>query len=232
MLIYSSVPVVLSQSKKTLAEEAGLPLKPKKPLTPYFRFLKEVRPQVVAKNPKALMPELMRLVGKQWETVDESVKQKYQEEWLMEKEIYEKENSKYQSKLTPSQMEDLKAARQERVDSRERRLHKKKNRELNKPKKAATAFFRYMKDEKARNPPPQTERHTEFVRKVSEKWNKLSDKEKKPYVDAFEKDNTAYKKELEKWEAQMIKEGHYDVVRKPLFVESAGKKSPSRKQEE
>ncbi|PSN54930.1 hypothetical protein C0J52_01675, partial [Blattella germanica] len=37
--------------KQTIEEKLGLPRKPKRPLTPYFRFMAEVRPTILKKNP-------------------------------------------------------------------------------------------------------------------------------------------------------------------------------------
>jgi len=39
--------------KKSVEEKLGLPLKPKKPLTPYFRFMAQIRPVLIQKNPQA-----------------------------------------------------------------------------------------------------------------------------------------------------------------------------------
>lgn len=103
----------------------GLPEKPKKPLTPYFRFLKQVRSQVVEKNPKATIPEVIRMVAKQWETVDEATKSKFEEEFKKEKITYIEKRAQYDSKLTDDQKTDIKHMKQELTESREKRAFKK-----------------------------------------------------------------------------------------------------------
>jgi hypothetical protein len=37
--------------KQSLEEKIGLPEKPKRPMTPYFRFMAEVRPALMKNNP-------------------------------------------------------------------------------------------------------------------------------------------------------------------------------------
>nr|CAD7198384.1 unnamed protein product [Timema douglasi] len=39
--------------KQTLEEKLGIPVKPKKPLTPFFRFMGQIRPTVVQQHPGA-----------------------------------------------------------------------------------------------------------------------------------------------------------------------------------
>lgn len=46
---------------KSQEEKFGLPPRPRKPLTPYFRFLADVRPKVVKENPKLSVLEVVKV---------------------------------------------------------------------------------------------------------------------------------------------------------------------------
>ena len=80
----------------------------------------------------------------------------------------------------------------------------KKKQAPGKPKKSPTSFIEYsrvnrskileeMKDSDDKN------KNTAVTKKLAEKWNSMTAKQKKPYVDAAEKANKVYKKELEIW---------------------------------
>lgn len=58
-----------------------MPARPKKPLTPYFRFMRDIRPTIVASDPKLSANDLVKTMAIKWETVDEKQKKKYQEEY-------------------------------------------------------------------------------------------------------------------------------------------------------
>uniref|UniRef100_A0A336M6C8 CSON012768 protein n=1 Tax=Culicoides sonorensis TaxID=179676 RepID=A0A336M6C8_CULSO len=210
---------LLSQKRKTLNELAGVPPKPKKPLTPYFRFMKEFRPKVVAQNPNMKQIEIVKMVAKSWEKVDQATKDKLEGEYKKEREVFMKEMLAYESKLTPQQKEDLKMARQDRVEAREKRDMKKRNKDLNKPKRPASAFVMFAMEQRKSNPPSAKENLRDYMKKLGEKWSKLSDAEKKPFMEANVKANAQYKSDLESWEKLMMKEGNFDVIRNPIVLE-------------
>lgn len=109
---------------KTLEEKLGIPVRPKKPLTPFFRFLNHAR----AQTPKAKdMPstDFIRQLAKKWQTVDETLKKKFTEEYLKERAEFTKKISFYESKLTPTQKEEIRAAKEEKAAVKEKRVHKK-----------------------------------------------------------------------------------------------------------
>lgn len=69
----------LSAGAKTRSLEArlGIPEKPKKPLTPFFQFMTEIRGSVSAAHPQLTLQQVVKAIGAKWETVDEKQKQKY-----------------------------------------------------------------------------------------------------------------------------------------------------------
>lgn len=226
----NSVPSLFFASK-SIAEIAGVLVAPKKPLTPFFRYLQLTRPKILSEHPKMHTVEVVKEVAKRWETVDQATRQKLEDEYKKERDVYEKLNTQYKAKLTPEMVETLKMARQERQESREKRQLRKRNKELDKPKKIPSAFLRFLSEQRLKSPPPPSVSYQVFLKQVAEKWATLSDADKKPYFDAYHKEATGYKVALEKWEAKMLKDGNLDVVRSPLLLEtplsSSGKATAS-----
>lgn len=108
-----------------MEEKLGLPPRPRKPLTPYFRFLAEVRPRVSKENPKLGTLEIVQSCAKEWAVVDDNLRKKLTDEYMIEKEKYVKERASYEGKLTDDQKYDIKIAKQDLQESREKRAHKK-----------------------------------------------------------------------------------------------------------
>lgn len=87
--------------------------------------MKEVRPQVLKDNPKITTTDIVKLVAKQWETVDESTKKKLEDLFKKEQMDYVGLRAKYESKLTEDQKFEIKNAKMEKVESKEKRAMKK-----------------------------------------------------------------------------------------------------------
>lgn len=222
----NSVPSVFFASK-TINELAGVAAAPKKPLTPYFRFMKATRAKVQSENPKFGVTDVIKEVAKRWALVDTTTKKKFEDEYKKDREVYDKQQIQYKLTLTPEIVESLKQARQDKLETRERRILKKKTRELEKPKKVPTAFLRFVQDERAKIQP--TGNYQVFLKQMGEKWNQLSEAMKKPYIDAYQKEQEAYKVTLDTWEKKMLKEGHLDLVRSKLLIEPPTPKTASPK---
>lgn len=209
-------------------------------MTPYFRYMMEIRPELVAKNPGKHITDIIRMVGKSWEKVDEATKCKLEGEYKKDKELFEKELVKYESQLTPQMKADLLAVRHDRTERRARLTLKKRNKELGKPKRAPSSFLQFASAERSTNPPTAKENTASYIKRLGAKWRTLSEAQKKPYVEAAAKGLAQYKVDMERWEARMIKEGNVDVIRNPLFDGQTPKKpasapktpNPSRKSSE
>lgn len=59
--------------RETYEEIRNLPQKPKKPLTPYFRFMKQIRPELTKEIPKAKLTDFVKECALRWEKVDPQV---------------------------------------------------------------------------------------------------------------------------------------------------------------
>lgn len=197
-------------------------MKPKKPLSPYFRFLVDVRPKVTAENPKLTLTEIAQEIGKRWRSADEQMKKKYAADFAKEKEAYEKVKARYDMSLTPSQKEEIVDAKRHAAELKEKSAHRKKNRDNNKPKKPASGFIRFSVEVFANEKRGETDVN-DFRRVIAQRWAALPDEKKKPYLDAFQQELVKYKKDLSSWEAKMIRLGNVDLVRAesitPVHVE-------------
>lgn len=112
-------------SMRTIEDKLGLPKKPKKPLTPYFRFLQQARPDVVKQHPKASTIEVVKMIAEKWQTVDESTKKKLEAEFKQDQTSYVTKLAKYDALLTAEQREDIKNFKHEISETKVKREHKK-----------------------------------------------------------------------------------------------------------
>lgn len=178
---------------KTLEEKAGLPPRPKRPLTPYFRFMKEQRPKLQAANPKLSIVDIVKTVSKQWETADPLLKQSLQEEYKKDQQKYIETRTKYDAKITDEQRSQLKELKQEIIDAKERRMMRKRIKELGRPKKPASAFLRFVAKERTITPQTSNETFREWHQKATAKWGTLSDEQKNVFIFEARKEFEKYK---------------------------------------
>nr|NP_732527.1 mitochondrial transcription factor A, isoform B [Drosophila melanogaster]AAF55779.2 mitochondrial transcription factor A, isoform B [Drosophila melanogaster] len=206
----SNTPAVPS---KTLEEQLGLPPRPKKPLTPYFRFMREQRPKLKAANPQITTVEVVRQLSKNWSDADAQLKERLQAEFKRDQQIYVEERTKYDATLTEEQRAEIKQLKQDLVDAKERRQLRKRVKELGRPKKPASAFLRFIASERINTPQGDKQTYREWHQKTTAKWTRLSDSEKEVYMQESRKEMELYRKAISVWEEKMIRLGHIDVVR-------------------
>ncbi|XP_070072523.1 transcription factor A, mitochondrial isoform X2 [Drosophila takahashii] len=198
---------------KTLEEQVGLPPRPKKPLTPYFRFMREQRPKLMASNPKITTIEAVRQLSKNWSDADVQLKERLQAEFKKDQQIYLEQRTKYDATLTDEQRAEIKQLKQDLVDAKERRQLRKRVKELGRPKKPASAFLRFIASERTNTPQGAKQTYREWHQKTTAKWTRLSDSEKEVYMQESRKEMELYRKAISVWEEKMIRLGHIDVVR-------------------
>nr|CAD7259583.1 unnamed protein product [Timema shepardi] len=132
--------------KQTLEEKLGIPVKPKKPLTPFFRFMGQIRPMVVQQHPSARVTDHTKIIAQQWKKLEPPAKQKFEEEFKKEMIHYIAVRVSYENSLTDQQKMDLQKAKEKKVESKQQRQLKMKKKELGKPKKPITAFLMFFQE--------------------------------------------------------------------------------------
>ncbi|XP_061392318.1 transcription factor A, mitochondrial [Musca vetustissima] len=223
-----SSPALASSTKLTIEQQVGLPVRPKKPLTPYFRFMNDLRPKILAQSPNLPLIEVVKQVSKKWETADPSLKQRLQEEYKKEQQEYIEKRMKYDSKITDEQRNQIKELKQEKIEAKERRMMRKRIKDLGRPKKPASAFIRFIAKERIRTPQSPKQTFREWHETATKKWASLSQSEKDIYMQESRKEFETYKKEIAVWEEKMIRMGHIDVVRQGNLIDPPEVKTKKR----
>lgn len=171
---------------KSVEEKLGLQAKPKRPIAPYFRFVIENRPTVVAKHPELKCSEINSILGKMWRTLDPTDKAKFSKGFQYElSDYYSNEYTEYRSSLSE---DDKRKIRQMKLEIKKRRIvvtKQRKHRKLDKPKKPLNSFFRYFTAQTDRKP---NEPYKEYVERITSRWNTLSDAEKEKYKTSAEEE--------------------------------------------
>lgn len=196
--------------KSTLEKIQALPEKPKRPMTPYFRFLAQVRPSVVQKHPNLKVTEIAKLISQEWDKADANLRKELETQYRKELENYMSQKMKYDSSLTPEQKADIKQIRIEQQEAKEKKKMKQRIRELGRPKKPQTSFILFMNSNK-------TERGNlpfrEWQLKMSTEWENMPQTKKDKYIEQAKKEQEIWREQLTKWEEQMIRQGNVDVIR-------------------
>ncbi|XP_026843560.1 transcription factor A, mitochondrial isoform X1 [Drosophila persimilis] len=201
------------QQSKTVEEQVGLPPRPKKPLTPYFRFMREMRPKLIATNPTITTIEVVRQLAKSWVDADTNLKERLQVEFKKDQQVYLEQRTKYDATLTDEQRAGIKQLKKDIGEAKERRQLRKRVKELGRPKKPASAFLRFIISERVNTPQTPQQTYREWHQKTTAKWSRLSDAEKAVYIQETRNELEIYKKAISVWEEKMIRLGHIDVVR-------------------
>lgn len=163
---------------KSLEEKLGLPAKPKKPSSPYFRFMNEMRPTLQAKNPKLKPTELVVTLSKMWKTVDAVKKEQLSQAYEEDMAKYSVQLARYKSNLSKEDIEKIEEAKFGKKERKSVLSQQKKCRDLGKPRKPPSSFLRFLQLQSDRQP---QEKYIDFVKRVGLRWQALSDDQKLKY---------------------------------------------------
>jgi len=222
--VYQQQNAGLKTETKELLKSLKIPEHPKRPLTPYFRFLTEQRPLVQKEHPDWKLVDVTKQCAHDWKQLDHNLKEKYKEEYSKDVEVYERKSQQFTSSLTKQQAEALSAAKQEKRHDRKKRAIKKLYRENAKPKRPTGTFLYFVKDKWAL-PENKDKKLAELLSAVKDEWNTMPVTKKEKYIKLSEADRKRYEKQMEEWEARMIKEGKSNMVRKDRQILSSSKPS-------
>ncbi|NWR28150.1 TFAM factor, partial [Tachuris rubrigastra] len=195
--------------------------RPKRPLTAYFRFLKENRPAFREKNPEASAVDLIKKLAVAWKELPPSQKQVYEEARKTEWQRYGEQMAKYKAQLTPVQVEALKEERRRRLARRRSIQAKKELTMLGKPKRPRSGLNIFVSEnfQESEGISPMAK-----LKKLFDAWQKLPTSQKQPYLQLAEDDKVRYENEMKSWEAKMFELGREDLVR---FKKKSLKKKPT-----
>lgn len=102
-----------------------MPQKPKRPVSPYVRFLVSSRSQVLQSNPKLSSPEVFQACARKWAHADKKIKKKLTEEYEKDKENYLEQIARYKKELTADQKQMIADAKENSLESKHKRAFRK-----------------------------------------------------------------------------------------------------------
>lgn len=194
--------------------------RPKKCLSSYMIFVREVRAKVTQEFPDMNALDVMKEVGRRWQNISEEDKAYYQALADKDKERFKKENQQYMkeleqldSKLKTSKKDTGEISGEQDFDeepgnatvkSQENDSKvsvgangKKMRRDPNMPKKPLSAYIYFsqeMREQiKKENPKMPV---ASIMKEVSNRWSAMSKEEKERYVTEAREDKKRYEKEL------------------------------------
>ncbi|XP_025961798.2 transcription factor A, mitochondrial [Dromaius novaehollandiae] len=184
--------------------------RPKRPLTAYFRFLKENHSIFRQKNPKMNNMELVKKMAGAWKELPVSEKQAYEEARKTDWQRYEEQLAAYKAQLTPAEAAALKEERRRRLAKRRLFREKRELTVLGKPKRPRSGFNIFVSEnfQESEGVSP-----TAKLKYLFEEWRKLSSSQKQPYLQLAEDDKVRYENEMKSWEAKMVELGREDLLR-------------------
>lgn len=166
-----------------IAEKLGIPVKPKDPIKPFFRYMNEMRASIVRQHPTLRTVDHVRIIGKMWHLLDESNRSKYCDAYYTEAIAHRERLAEYEKIITVEQKQTLKQKRKELQDEFEKRKYVKQQRkkalELDKPKRPMPHFFNFLAAQVDRQP---NENYLDYLRRKSCEWKSLSDSQKEIYM--------------------------------------------------
>ncbi|NXJ94807.1 TFAM factor, partial [Corythaixoides concolor] len=193
--------------------------RPKRPLTAYFRFLKENRAAFRQNNPEMSNLDLVKKMAGAWKELPASQKQAYEEARKTDWKRYQEQLAAYEAHLTPAQAEALREERRRRLAKRRSFRKKRELTVLGKPKRPRSGFNIFVSEnfQESEGISPAAK-----LKQLFGVWQKMSGSQKQPYLQLAEDDRVRYENEMQSWETKMVELGREDLVR-------SRKKRPKKK---
>ncbi|XP_071693840.1 high mobility group B protein 13-like [Rutidosis leptorrhynchoides] len=200
------------------------PLKPKRPESAYFLFIKDRRAALIAENKSVV--EIAKITGEEWKNMTDKQKGKYekvakkkQEEYTQEMEAY-KQNREEEAEIAKKEEDELmkvlkqealqllrKKEKTETIIKKLKKMKNKKDEKKNKkikdpnmPKRPPSSFLLFSKQ--ARKDLSEEKpgiSNAQVTALISVKWKELSEEEKQKWNSEAAEAMEAYKKELEEY---------------------------------
>lgn len=198
--------------KTSAGDAATLPVRPKRPVNAYIRFLQSIRPALKTKNPKASPTEISKLAAAQWQVLDLANKSKLEVEYKKDQAVWLQQNAKYLSQLTDEQKAEIRQTRVEKSEEKAKREYRKRVKDLGKPKRPLNGFLLYCQDQKPKN--LSRDENRSQIKSLSIEWANLNETQKEPYQRRAAEAVAKYREDMLQWEEKMIAQDNMDVVRR------------------
>jgi REP element-mobilizing transposase RayT len=177
--------VIAKKEKKGKATKVVDPNKPKRAPSAYFIWMGENRAKVIAEHKldASKVTEVMKKMGELWSKMTDAQKKPFEDKAAKAKEQYEKDMAAYEP--DESQFITKKGT--------------KAAKDPNAPKKASTAYFIFMGENRAKIIAEHTldsSKVAEVAKKAGEIWGTMTDAQKAPFTAKAEKDKARYAQEM------------------------------------
>ena len=87
-------------------QKLGVPLPPKRPLSPYIKFSQLLRPKIIQNQPDLKPKDVIKMIAYEWSHCDPEKKKSFQDEYNLSMEKYMVERENYEQSIT-SEQKDL-----------------------------------------------------------------------------------------------------------------------------
>lgn len=194
---------------KSFSTTTGGP--PKRPLTAYMTYVKEMQPTFSRQNPGLKNVDIIRKLAEKWRMLTPEQKQQFQDASLVSREQYKLALQTYKAQLTPAQTAAIADEKRQRAAKRKAIRRKKELNSLGKPKRPRSAFNIFMAEhfEEAKGTTMQGK-----LKSLRDDWTRFNITQKQMYTQLAEDDKVRYKNEIKSWEEHMIEIGREDLVRR------------------
>ncbi|XP_047361823.1 transcription factor A, mitochondrial [Vespa velutina] len=161
----SSCQFISTKTKKNLERDL-FPNKPRKPLTPFFKYMKIMRPSIVNEFPEYKSTKIVKEISARWALEDPEYKFKLNKEYDTEYKEYMMKVIEYEKSITPEQ--------------REQHFIFQDGKLLGKPKRPPSAFILYMLNMIKTN--NSITKNKEYIKQLSIQWKAMNEQDKKHVI--------------------------------------------------
>ena len=174
------------------------PNAPKRGLSAFMFFSKEMRPKIQEKNPEASFGETGKLLGEAWKNVTDEEKKKFEDMAEADKGRYKKAMESY---VPPSDDDD--DSSEDEGASKKKKGKKGAKKDPNAPKRALSAFMFFSQEMRPKVKEENAEASFgELGKLIGVAWKNVSEEEKKKYEDMNKEDKERYDKEMAAYKAK------------------------------
>lgn len=185
-----SVSAPLSSCGRPLRRKKKDPGAPKRPLSAYNIFFREMRPKVKDENRTGTFHDIARKLGEIWNSLPEEEKRPYIEAASQEKERYDAEMENYDQMLQTAYPADLNKPRR----------RKRRKKEPGAPTRPLSAYNIYFGE--IRNDVKKSQENLSFGeigKLIARRWKDLSVEEKRLYEERAGQDRQRYINEMKQY---------------------------------
>ncbi|XP_073991550.1 transcription factor A, mitochondrial-like isoform X2 [Rhodnius prolixus] len=197
-------------NKQSLEEKLGLNPKPRKPVTPFFRFIASIRPEILQQQPNMKPTEIVKVAAERWKKADENTKDNLKKLYDQDVLKYLSELKQYEQNLSPGDRDMITLEKESLKLRKERGKLKKRREELGRPRKPTPPFLLFLQSQVSKR---GTTSYKEWIASITNAWKSLSQEDKAPYFEKHKKEMEEFKTKLEKWEKEMVTQGLGSVIR-------------------